>query len=383
MGRSILVIILLVVLLLVVAAVISRRGGERTAPVIRTAPSNSPNTSSQASRSSPEAWRETDYSSIRSVTFYVFPFDPDVYYEELEKAIPTLKSVGFNAIWIVNPWKSFNPKPLANPPVYDDARFDHLENVLRLLKENGMEAILGLNYLGKGWSPEGIDPGRWITDPKMYHAFEVYVDEFLRRIEPYHDMVYIVVFTEGTEPECLNPYRDAKRHAEVLRGTLGSLPTRIDPSLRREFRIGYHDYSLINLNWSGGVSPIPQPNPFDFVSMVFYGWEDRSDEEIRHELERRASNFKALYPGKPLIVGELGASICEGGEENQARVIAAKVSKALESGYGFNVWHWRPIPGEDECRNVAFRGLSLTSEDGSPRPVVEALRELLSRTVRS
>jgi len=63
--------------------------------------------------------------------------------------------VGFNTIWIVNPWRAFNPKPLASPPVYDDARFDHLKRVLRLLKENGMEAILGLNYLGKGWSPRG------------------------------------------------------------------------------------------------------------------------------------------------------------------------------------------------------------------------------------
>ncbi len=318
-----------------------------------------------------------DYSMIRSVTFYVFPFDEETYYEELERSLPKIKATGFNTIWIVNPWAEFNPKPLAKPPVYNLGRFEHLRKVLVLLRANGMEAILGLNYLGKGWSPEGIDPGSWITNRTMYDAFERYVGEFLERIEDFHDMVYIVLFTEGTEPEGLDPYRDARIHAAYLRETLGSLPSRLDPNLRGEFRIGYHDCSLINLDWAEGESPIEGEYTFDFLSMVFYGWEDRTADEIAAELERRAGFFKALYPDVPLIVGELGASICEHGIENQARVLAAKITSALDQGYGFNLWHWRPIPKEDMCGNPAFRGLAITNEDGSDKPAVEAIKEIL------
>lgn len=324
----------------------------------------------------------TDYGNIRSVTFYVFPFDEETYYQELERSLPKIKATGFNTIWIVNPWAEFNPKPLAKPTVYNTARFEHLRKVLGLLRANGMEAILGLNYLGKGWSPEGIDPGKWITNRTMYDAFEAYITEFLERIQDFHDMVYILLFTEGTEPEGLDPYRDARVHAGYLRKTLGSLPSRLDPKLRAKFRIGYHDYSLINLDWAEGDSPIETADTFDFLSMVFYEWEGRTDQEIAAELERRAGFFKALYPETPLIVGELGASICEHGLENQARVIAAKISSALNQGYGFNLWHWRPIPDEDKCGNPAFRGLAIRNEDGSDKPAVEAVRSVLAEQDR-
>ncbi len=322
-----------------------------------------------------ESW---SFDGIRSVTFYVFPFEEEKYYEELRRSIPELRNTGFNTIWMVNPWMSFNPKPLVDPPLYDDSRFEHLCEVLDLLRENGMRAILGLNYLGKGWAPDGIDPGRWIMDPVMYRSFETYVAEFLRRIERYSDMVYIVFFTEGTEPDGLNPYADARQHARHLRGTLGSLPTRLDPGIRSKFIIGYHDYSIINLGWGMGDSPIQDPNPFDFVSMVFYGLEGDHDEEIHAEFNRRATFFADLYPDTPLIVGEMGASICEYGEDNQARVIVAKISLALSHQMGFNLWHWRPIPNEDACQNPAFMGLAVTNEDGSHKPAVDEIRKLIA-----
>jgi hypothetical protein len=142
--------------------------------------------------------------------------------------------------------------------------------------------------------------------------------------------------------------------------------------------MGYHDYSIINLDWGGGESPIASPNPYDFVSMVFYGWEEKSDDEIGTELVRRAERFRSLYPNTPLIVGEMGASMCQFGIEKQARVITTKVEKSVELELGFNLWHWRPIPGEDDCQNPAFRGLAITNEDGSRKPVVEMLREIMT-----
>jgi hypothetical protein len=70
--------------------------------------------------------RVLDYGDIRSVTFYVFPFEEGKYLEELERSLPSIKETGFNTIWIVNPWHSFNPEPLSDPPVYDASRFKHL-----------------------------------------------------------------------------------------------------------------------------------------------------------------------------------------------------------------------------------------------------------------
>ncbi len=319
------------------------------------------------------------YGDIRSVTFYLFPFDETKYYLSLRDSIPAIREAGFNTIWIVSPWVSYDPRPLESPRFYEESRFEHLRQVLALLEENEMKAILGLNYLGKGWSPEGIDPGRWITDSEMYEAFESYVGEFLRRIEEFNNSVYIVFFTEGTEPEGLDPYADAERHASILRETLGSLPSRLEPRLRRKFSIGFQDYSIVNLGWGNGACPTPLPTPYDFVSMVYYGFEDASDETIRSEFDERIDRFRGVFPGTPLIVGEMGASLCEHGEENQARVILAKVSHALDWGLGFNLWHWRPIPGEDDCQNAAFMGLAITREDNTTKAVVDELRAILRR----
>ncbi len=320
------------------------------------------------------------YGDIRSVTFYLFPFDEASYHEMLKDSIPAIRKAGFNTIWIVNPWVSYDPQPLKTPRVFEESRFEHLRQVLGLLRENDMKAILGLNYLGKGWCPEGVEPGSWVADPRMYQAFESYVEEFLRRIEDFNDTAYVLFFTEGTEPEGIDPYADAERHASKLRETLGSLPSRLDPSLRGKFSIGYHDYSIVNLGWGNGASPTPLPTPYDFVSMVYYGFEGASDEEIRSEFDVRIGRFRATFPNTPLIVGEMGASLCQHGEENQARVILAKVSHALDCGLGFNLWHWRPIPGEDDCRNAAFMGLAITREDNTTKPVVDSLGVLLQKT---
>jgi hypothetical protein len=52
-------------------------------------------------------------------------------------------------------------------------------------------------------------------------------------------------------------------------------------------------------------------------------------------------------------------------------------------GYTGHFWsvtcgYWRPIPGEDDCQNPAFRGLAVINENGSEKPVVGILKEILS-----
>jgi len=282
-----------------------------------------------------------ELANIHSATYYPSPLSA----QELNQWLPEIKATGFNALWLVNSWKDFNPRPLATPPVYNDASFLRLTNSLDLLRQNNMKAILPLNYIGP--APEGIDACRWTIDLTMYQAFETYVQEFLRRIEPYSDLVYILFFTEGAEPCNLNTYgnSNAKQTASILRPTLGSLPQRLDPQLRSRFKIGYHDYSLINMNWAGGESPIQMPLSYDFLSFATYDQEAKTDQEITETLNSHLDNFKKLYPFTPIIVGEFGALSCnetgQNSRENQARVLKTGVGHLLTQNLGFNIWQWQ------------------------------------------
>src|SRR5205823_12513277 len=112
-----------------------------------------------------------------------------------------------------------------------------LRDLLGYLGANGVRAIVGLDYLGKGWSPEGIDPCRWVTDRRMERAFESYVRGFLERIRAYHDDVSILLFTEPTLLCAHHPADHAAELAADLRPTLGSLPERLPHALRAQFRI--------------------------------------------------------------------------------------------------------------------------------------------------
>lgn len=327
----------------------------------------------------PELDRPASFQSIRSVTFYDVATNPGsggAFLRKLARALPAIQATGFNTIWLVCPWSTFNPRPLHDPPVYEERAFASLRQVLELLKAHHMDAIIGLDYLGRGWAPAGIDADEWLREPVMYRAFETYARRFLEEIEPYHRMVYILVFTENSEPRGMADAAHAPAVAALLRTTLGSLPARLPPALRAEYRIGYHDYSLINLGWAQGASPIQSPNPFDFLSMVAYGLEQQSDAAIAAELDRRAARFRALYPRMPLIIGESGASSCHDQDANQARVLRAIAAYALQRGSGLNVWGWQPGPPDQECANPVLNGLAITNQDGSVKQAALVLKQL-------
>ncbi|MBK8011054.1 MAG: hypothetical protein IPK13_06865 [Deltaproteobacteria bacterium] len=325
----------------------------------------------------PSAWSPCcGHPQLRSVTFYDHGSSSAQRYVHIESALPAIRRAGFNALWLVSPWTQYNPRPLVAPPEYSPDEFRELRRLLTLLRANGMRALIGLNYLGSGWAPDGIDACTWITDPVMYAAFETYVARFLQEIREFSDLAYILVFTENAEPCGMANADSAVALAELLRATLGSLPHRLDPALRAEFRIGYHDYSLINLGWAGGDSPIASPMGFDFLSMVAYGLDRLSDTEIAAEIDRRAGRFRALYPSTPLIIGESGASACDGNDANQARVARAIVEHATSHGMGSNIWGWRPGPPGQECVNPVFGGLAVTNQDGSIKQAVDAIADV-------
>lgn len=318
-----------------------------------------------------------DYFDIKSVTYYDHPnrIIDQVFYDHLAQDLPKIKGTGFNTIWFVLPWVYFNPQALPTS-IYSDDSFNKLKAILELLKQNNMRAILPLNYLWSNTSghPAGIDYCTWISNwsngnKAMFQAFVTYVNEFLTRISDYSDMVYIMVFTEGSEP-C--GVQDAKQIAAYLRPTLGNLPNLIRTDLRLKFRIGYHDYSLINLGSAGGESPIKAPISFDFLSMVAYGLDGWSDSSIRKEVNTRASRFKSLYSNTPLIIGEFGGKSSNGyTPDNQNTVINAIISYALENRNGFNLWGWQTHINDTD-------GLGIIDPSGVPRLVVGTIKSLLS-----
>jgi len=326
------------------------------------------------------------YKNIKSVTFYDFPATNEQRLQHLKEALPQIKASGINTIWLVSSWRTYNPKPLANPPIYSDSEFETLKETLRLLKENNMKVILGLNYLGQGWSPEGIDACNWIRNATMYDAFETYVKEFLTRISDYNDSVYILFFTENSVPCGMFNRTNATYVAALLRPTLGSLPSRLPSDLRSKFRIGYHDYTLINLGWAGGDSPIKDPIGFDFLSFVaYYPFYDNATMSIQEGMALRVSRFRALYPNTPLIIGEFGASSCgSNGESYQAQIDGALVNYSVSHDFGFNLWGWRPLyPASLECTSPVGGGLAITNQDGSPKKTVYVLSSILGPKIES
>lgn len=327
-----------------------------------------------------------DPSTIKSVTYYDISKSPPYSNSDLNLVLPEIQRTGLNTIWLVNPWATLNPQPFNQPPTYNEASFRSLLDTLQTLKTHNMRAIVGLNYLGPGWAPEGINACEWVKEPTNYQAFVHYATEFLTRIQDYSDMTYIMVFTENSVPCSLEPhYEPDKAHqvTQLFQQTLGNFPTQLPNDLRAKFSIGYHDFTLINRNWGNGESPIASPNPFDFVSMLGYALEDTNMEslpesDIQNISNIRAQRFRALYPNLPLVMGKFGASSCNNKDVNQARVISAGVTWAKNNHYGFNVWGWKPGPGAEECTNPVYGGLAITNQDGTPKPAIDKLQKLLT-----
>jgi hypothetical protein len=313
---------------------------------------------------------------FRATTIYILngTLGTTALQQYLEANLPAIKANGFDTVYLPAVWKDFDPTPLTGP--YNSTAFQNARAALATIDYHGMDAVIGLNYIGVGYAPDfgSVLPQDqacdWARTPDVYAAFERYAEQFMRELTDFNDMVYLMVFTESAEGCGLATPEAAQAVATRLRTTLGSLPSRMPASLRRKWRWGYHDYSIVNLGWGNGSSPIMSPNPFDFVSMVAYNVSDIN------ELNTRAARFKALYD-VPLMVGEAGANGCPGATPPQSTVDTQIVTWALDNGYGFNIWGW-PNAGEAECTNV-YGGYALTNQDGTPNEAALAIKAILTK----
>lgn len=291
----------------------------------------------------------------------------------LNSTLPTIKNSNFNAVMIPAIWADFDPNPLATPHLYNSIAFNEAKTALAKARSYGMTVLVGLNYIGEGFSPDlGLTPAcDWAVNPITYAAFERYVEHWLTEMLPWADILRPFVFTEGSEGCGQSNPSHATLVATRLQGTLGSLPSRLLPLLRSVYQIGYHDNTMITLGWANGISPIASPNTFDWLSMVSYNVETIA------ELDVRLARWRALYPTTPMIVGELGANGCGvGGEDHQAQLNVMGAKWALKNDLGFNVWGWLNA-GSAECTNPVYGGLAITNEDGSLRQTVIQIKAIL------
>ena len=304
----------------------------------------------------------SEFANLKSITVYKdFPLQTpeEPYIEQMRTYLSHqsdyIKNIGFNTVWLSLPWNEFNPKPLDDPQYNNIFNFSRLKLLLDKLKENNQKAMLSLNYPTSNWAPQNIDTCSWTTDFASYKAFENYVETMLKALEPYADMVYIILSSKGAEPCSLDIKKDAEQIASILRPTLGSLPQRLDPKLRAKFKIGYHDYLLSNGD-AHGQSPVQMPLSYDFLSFEHQGLEGYDDDINNQILNERIKKMEVMYPWTPIILGEFGASSCEklnSSELNQTRFLKTGLSEVLNKKMGFNIWTWSSInPTIDECNGI-------------------------------
>ena len=264
----------------------------------------------------------------------------------LQATLPAVKQTGFDLVYLPAVWRDFDPTPLTGP--YNNTAFADARAALSVLRNAGMRALVGLNYVGVGYAPDfgGVLPPdqacNWAITPQVYVAFERYAQQVMKEYAAFSDMLQLMVFTEGAEGCGLATPQAAPAVAQQLQTTLGSLPTRLPAMLRAQWRLGYHDYSIVNLGWGNGIGRLLHPIPSILSVCLPITWTAR---RARHQ----GLSIQSLV-ALPLIVGEAGAHGCPGATPPQAAVDSLIVSWAVSRRYGFNIWGW-PNAGAAECTN--------------------------------
>lgn len=329
---------------------------------------------------SPPTFQPININGIRSVTYW----DPNKRLgcsadlkNDLAAQIPKIKETGFNAVWLVSWWECFSPQAFPAPK-YDSQAFGRVREILQLLKDNNLKAVLPLNYVATipGTSVDFCSILRYRKGSDSgYAALTDYVRQYLTEIEQYSDTTVIMLFTEGMVCDAYeNP---PIQSSQLLRTTLGRLPLDLPQALRNKFTIGFHDFVF---RWSEPAAlttqtaPTPTPSPYNFFSYAFYAPDDSYLEYI--PTATALGNRLKTYYGQstPIFNGELGVSYCHFGGAKQSDFTTKLVANAMAQGNGFNVWQWKGY----SCSSSGADGFYLNDAQQSALPVRNAIKKLLT-----
>lgn len=304
--------------------------------------------------------------SIKSVTYW----DPQAKMgcnanmaDELKTQLPGIKDTGFNAVWLVSWLDCFSTKTFPTP-IWDEQAFDRVKDILQILQDNNLKAVLPLNYISSL-------PGTTVDVCSIlaynqggnsgYTALKNYVEKYLTEIQSYSNDVIIILFTEGM---ICDPYENPPVNVSAkVRSTLGRLPLDLPATLRNKFTIGFHDFIF---RWSepGPITaqsaPTPKPNPYDFMSFAYYVNDQETLDAVKN-LDTYAGRLKSFYgQSMPVFNGEFGANLCVYGASKQADLTGQLVEYSLSRDSGFNLWQWKGFA----CGSAGADGFYLNDSSG-------------------
>jgi hypothetical protein len=364
---------------------------------------------------------------LRSATWYDgFSMLKNADLDTFKKDLSRMAASGFNGVWIVVLWQDIEPAALPEPQV-DEAVLERLDAFMNAADAQHFSMIFPLGYFGKGWSPEGVPEDRigfWMLDDKVWSAYAAFVNRVVRRYAGRTNVLWLL-YTESMQPTLAmgNDSALAKQsfraycrehdpdvafwnarwksdygsideigmddgrfedgaqrwtdhwqwQAEVMCVRFGGLAAQLKTCPGWRSRIGYHDNALITKDWAQGASPIPEDNPYDFLSFTAYRSTEGQAESMKENLAVY-ERYRARYPAMPLVMGEVGAATETCSEDDQARYLTEVAQLAAEKHLGMNIWMWQDFPHTDKEQ----RSFGLLRKDGSPKPALIALRKLFT-----
>jgi len=362
-------------------------------------------------------------AALRSVTYYKFGTKlQNIDIGLLGRDIAHARQVGFNGMWLIVPWRFLSPVALPQPRLHEPS-WKKLDAMIDTLSREGFSIIFALGYFGRGWSPKGIPAERlkgWIVDEPIWGAFQEHVVRVTQRYADRKNILWMF-YTESfqgpikayegsqlakesfrrhcrqTDPDITywnNRWRsdyasfeeigmaDGRAKAgvfrwedhyrwmcSVLRERYGGLTRRLKTEVRVQGLVGYHDNAMITKNWAKGDTPVPDANPYDFLSFTAYMGRGDIDARMK-EVEAIYRRFMSHYPAIPLLIGETGVPTLVSDEATQARYLSRLARFAHQRSLGMNVWMWQDFKGSSKQQ----RSFGLLRLDGSEKPAVQALR---------
>ena len=159
-------------------------------------------------------------------------------------------------------------------------------------------------------------------------------------------------------------------HASVIRARLPELVAAIKGE-NRLAKVGYEDYAFV---YGWGDSAIPRPCPLDYIGFGIY-----RDMEISSVARAEEAYLKLTiaFPGVRVFVPEVGMDTDRHSEEEQALWLSEIAGWAKRRDVGINILMWRDFLPHPSLTTVAEARYGLYRSDGTAKPVVSALQDLV------
>ncbi|AQQ72327.1 hypothetical protein SMSP2_02710 [Limihaloglobus sulfuriphilus] len=365
--------------------------------------------------------------SVKSITYYKGEWSwADFDLADFKDTLAQMRQTGANTVWLVLPWIDFQPQALPEP-LWNEEAVKNLTAAVTAADDCGMDVILPLCYLGTGWSPEGIDPCIWTVDASMYGAFKSYSRELVGKlIRSGNDNMIFLLYGEGcypyisslrdydvtvesfkawcrknnssidywnkrwgteyswdnllpfkggtSDPRDANAWTDYWRwSSDVVRAAHGGLARELRGVIKGKAIIGYHDDAIISKDWGLGATPIPEDNPYQFLSFAHYYTEQEfgSLDKFISETNTIISTFRQAYPQMPLGIFETGLCVHQSDIDSQAKVVEEMAGIANKKNVGINIWMWQDHETGDDCQ----RTFGLLYPDGREKPAYTVLKK--------